>query len=187
MIDEGLAKRLQDGDRGAMRAAMQSLVERHYDALIGYLYRLMNGDRALAEDVAQETFLRLLRGIGGYHAGRPFKPYLYAIATNIARNHYTSAESRYTLSTDPDLPDVADDHGIEDVMMSDDEAVTVRRALAALPTHQREVIVLHFYQALTPTEIASALDIPVGTVRSRLSIGIGRIREWMKTKAVDGA
>ncbi|MCC6804808.1 MAG: RNA polymerase sigma factor, partial [Anaerolineae bacterium] len=78
--DEQLAQRLQSGDRSAMSA----LVERHYDALMGYLYRMTRGDRALAEDLAQETFLRALRGIGGYQHARPFKPWLYAIATNIA-------------------------------------------------------------------------------------------------------
>src|SRR3954447_15949399 len=90
--DEDLARQLQQGDRGALTA----LVERHYDSLLGYLYRMTRGDRSLAQDLVQETFLRALRGIGGYQYPRPFKPWLYAIATNLARNHYTSADTRRT-------------------------------------------------------------------------------------------
>ena len=62
LTDERLAQALQQGDR----AALTTLVERHYDPLLGYLYRMTRGDRSLAQDLVQETFLRALRGIGGY-------------------------------------------------------------------------------------------------------------------------
>ena len=65
--DEELAQQLQQGDR----AALGELVERHYDPLLGYLYRLARGDRTLAQDLAQETFLRALRGIDGYDLSAP--------------------------------------------------------------------------------------------------------------------
>src|SRR5690348_4545040 len=96
--DEQLAQQLQDGDR----AALTALVERHYDPLLGYLYRLARGDRPLAQDLAQETFLHALRGITHYTYPRPFKPWLYAIATNLARNHYNRADTRRTDNTDED-------------------------------------------------------------------------------------
>lgn len=173
--DERLAQQLQAGDR----AALAALVERHYDPLLGYLYRLARGDRALAQDLAQETFLRALRGIGGYSYPRPFKPWLYAIATNLARNHYTSADAR---RTDNGVED--DEYGADDApdvaLLERDESLAVIAALDALPDHQREVIVLYFYQSLSLQAIADTLAIPLGTVKSRLSIGVSRLREQIR-------
>lgn len=173
MNDERLAEQLKQGDR----SALAPLVERHYDALVGYAYRLTYGDRALAEDLVQETFLRVLRGISTYAYPRPFKPWLYAIATNIARNHYASADQRRTHSDDPDsLPAEAQP---EETISAQDEERTVIAALASLPDFQREVIVLAYYQSLTLAEIADALHVPLGTVKSRLSNGLARLREKM--------
>src|SRR5262245_31932976 len=83
--DEALMEAVMDGDG----AALAVLVERHHSPLLGYLYRLVGGDRPLAEDLCQETFARLLRQ-HNYQVGRPFKPWLYAIATNLARDHHKS-------------------------------------------------------------------------------------------------
>jgi RNA polymerase sigma-70 factor, ECF subfamily len=176
--DEQLAQQLQQGDR----AALSVLVERHYDPLLGYLYRMTRGDRSLAQDLAQETFLRVLRGISGYVSPRPFKPWLYAIATNLARSHYTSADLRRT-----DNSGEEDDYSSEDApdaaLLEAAEAQAVIRALDGLPVAQREVIVLYFYQSLSLKAIADTLDIPLGTVKSRLSIGVGRLRSHMAENA----
>ena len=176
--DEQVAQQLQGGDR----AALTLLVERHYDPLLGYLYRLTRGDRALAQDLAQETFLRVLRGISGYAAPRPFKPWLYAIATNLARNHYTSADLRRTDNAVED-----EEYGAEDApdiaLLEQAEAQAVIGALDRLPVAQREVIVLYFYQGLPLQAIADTLEIPLGTVKSRLSIGVGRLRKFMAESA----
>ena len=173
--DEQLAQQLQYGDRIALAA----LVERHYDALLGYLYKLVRADRSLAQDLAQETFLHALRGIAGYTYPRPFKPWLYAIATNLVRNYYNRADTRHTDNTDEDQ-----EYGMEDApdsLLSDqDETQAVIAALDSLPHHQREVIVLYFYQSLSQQAIADTLSIPLGTVKSRLSIGVSRLRERMK-------
>ncbi|MEO8395546.1 MAG: RNA polymerase sigma factor [Chloroflexota bacterium] len=176
--DEQFAQQLQQGDRDALTA----LVERHYDPLLGYLYRMTRGDRSLAQDLAQETFLRALRGISGYASPRPFKPWLYAIATNLARNHYTSADLRRTENIAEDA-----EYGAEDApdaaLLEQAEAEAVIGALDRLPATQREVIVLYFYQALPLQAIADVLDIPLGTVKSRLSIGVGRLRKLMTESA----
>jgi len=176
--DEQLAQQLQRGDR----AALTALVERHYDPLLGYLYRMTRGERSLAQDLAQETFLRVLRGIASYGFPRPFKPWLYAIATNLARNHYGSADRRRTDNLGED-----DEYGAEDApdtaVLEAAEAEAVIRALDVLAEGQREVIVLYFYQGLPLQAIAEALDIPLGTVKSRLSIGVGRLRKLMTESA----
>ena len=176
--DEQLAQQLQQGDR----AALTALVERHYDPLLGYLYRMARGDRSLAQDLAQETFLRALRGIGTYVTSRPFKPWLYAIATNLVRNHYTSADLRRTDNAAEDEEYGADEPP-DTALLEAAEAQAVIVALDALPVAQREVIVLYFYQSLPLQAIAEALDIPLGTVKSRLSIGVGRLRKQITENA----
>ena len=90
--DEQLALAIQNGRRNELAP----LVQRYHSLLFGYLYHLCGGDRATAEDLVQESFLRALNGIGRYRYPQPFKPWLYAIATNLARDHYKRAETRYT-------------------------------------------------------------------------------------------
>lgn len=141
---------------------------------------MTGGDRALAEDLVQETFLRVLHAIGQYRYPRPFKPWLYAIATNLARDHYKRAEMRYSdsASDDPMQWESANDptDGIEERLLSASEAQRVATAVSTLADHQRETIVLRYYQDLSLAEIADALGIPVGTVKSRLNLGLKRLR-----------
>ena len=177
--DEELARDIQ---RGSMEA-FTLLVDRYYSPLFGYLYRMCGGVRALSEDMVQETFLKLLRGISLYQPSRPFKPYLYAIAANIARNHHQRADTRLTQSiTDTADDDYYDEHpSAEESVIADEAAKQVLWALAQLPDHQREVVVLFYYQELSQKDIAEALHIPVGTVKSRLSLGLRRLRDLIAT------
>src|SRR5262245_17699682 len=89
MSDEELLAGVMAGDQ----LAIATLVMRYHSALLGYLFRLVGGDRALAEDLVQETLLRVLRRNtcpGDFR----FKPWLYTIATNLARDHFKSADVR---------------------------------------------------------------------------------------------
>ncbi len=79
--------------------ALAVLVTRHHAPLLGYLYRLVGGDRQLSEDLVQETLLHVLRQ-RTYQAGRPFKPWLYMIATNLARDYFKSAVVRKSRRSD---------------------------------------------------------------------------------------
>ena len=87
--DEQLMTAVTVGDQVALAA----LVTRHHSPLLGYLYRLVGGDQQLAEDLVQETLLHVLRQ-RTYQADRPFKPWLYRIATNLARDYFKSAAVR---------------------------------------------------------------------------------------------
>jgi RNA polymerase sigma-70 factor (ECF subfamily) len=171
--DEDLAIGIQQGNTQDLAA----LVERHHSPLLGYLYRMTGGDRALAEDLVQEAFLRVLRSIGQYRHGRPFKPWLYAIATNLARDHYKRAEMRYTVDTRLDKEMThGPDARPEDRLVADQEAQQVAAAVMALPAHQRETLILRYYQSLSLAEIAAALDVPMGTVKSRIHLALRRLR-----------
>src|SRR5512147_1676008 len=112
--DEELAHRVQQGRTSDLAV----LVQRHHSPLLGFLYRLTGGDRALAEDLTQEAFLRALRSIRQYQPSRRFKPWLYAIAVNVARDHFKRADTRYAVTLTDDellaLPDLIDpDEAIE--------------------------------------------------------------------------
>jgi RNA polymerase sigma-70 factor, ECF subfamily len=185
--DEELALGLQQGRKDDLAA----LVQRHYSPLVGYLYRMTGGDRMQSEDMAQETFLRALRGIASYTYPRPFKPWLYAIATNLAHNYHTRAETRRTVIVETDSTATNEMEAVEAEMplpeaqliageTERESAQAVARALAALPDHQREVVVLRYYQEWSLAEIAEALSIPVGTVKSRLSLGLRSLRVQMR-------
>ncbi|HEX2619856.1 MAG TPA: RNA polymerase sigma factor, partial [Phototrophicaceae bacterium] len=176
--DEALALGVQRGDK----QKLTELVARHHSPLVGYLYRMTGGDRTLAEDLAQETFLRVLRGIQQYQHPRPFKPWLYALATNLARDHYKRAETRRTLPMAESLSQRLEaEEQPEDALLADDETRQVMAALATLPDFQREIVVLRYYQGLSHAEIAETLNIPTGTVKSRLSNGLNRLRELLNT------
>lgn len=170
--EEELALNLQRGDLSALAI----LVEQHHSPLLGFLYRMTGGDRTLAEDLVQESFLRVIRSIAQYQYPRPFKPWLYAIATNIARDHYKRADSRHTIDMPDEQMTPENIELPEDALLSQDEEQRVASAITGLPNHQREVVILRYYQELSLAEIADALNIPVGTVKSRLSLGLQRLK-----------
>jgi RNA polymerase sigma-70 factor (ECF subfamily) len=160
------------------QAALGLLVSRHHAPLLGYLYRLVAGDRPLAEDLVQETLLRVLRR-RTYQSGRAFKPWLYTIATNLARDYFKSAASRSQRKRnhEEELLHLRDPAASpEERALASEQSSEVRVALAQLGNGYRVVVLLRFYQGFTLQEIAETLQIPVGTVKSRLSVGVHRLR-----------
>jgi RNA polymerase sigma-70 factor (ECF subfamily) len=173
--DEWLARRVQHGDLSDLAV----LVQRHHSPLLGFLYRFTGGDRLLAEDLTQETFLRALRSIQQYRPTQRFKPWLYAIAVNVARDHFKRADTRYAVAlTDEEFTSLADPIELDDSIADDSQRVAA--AIRALPVHQREALILRYYQDLSLAEIAETLAIPIGTVKSRLSLGLRQLRLWLK-------
>lgn len=173
--DEQLMAAVLAGDA----AALAALVTRHHAPLLGYLYRLAGGDRELAQDLVQETLLHVLRQ-RTYVPSRPFKPWLYAIATNLARDYVKSAQVRQrergTENEDALLHLYDSAPGPEERALAAEQGGEVRAALAQLSEDYRVVVVLRFYQGFSLQEIAETLQIPLGTVKSRLSVGVHRLR-----------
>jgi RNA polymerase sigma-70 factor (ECF subfamily) len=176
--DEELAGRLQAGDPAALRA----LMERYQRPLYGYLCRML-GSPQDAEDVFQEAFLRVLRAIGRFDTGRRFRPWLYAIATNLVRNTYRSRGYRDALTLD-----AADEEGAplaarlagraprpSDALESQERASIVAEAVSGLPEKGRTALVLYYYQGLSYQEVSQALEVPLGTVKSRIHNAMARL------------
>jgi len=178
LSDEQLALDIQQGRKEGLAV----LVERHYDRIMAYLYRLCGGQVQLAQDMTQETFLRVLSRISLYQHSRPFLPWLYAIATNLARQHQQRAETRQADNLEEAQAEALAtyDPSPEEYALLNDESRAVVDALARLPGHQREVVLLFYYQELSQQQIAESLGIPLGTVKSRLSLGLRRLRELLR-------
>jgi RNA polymerase sigma-70 factor (ECF subfamily) len=163
------------------RAALEELVRRHQGPLLGFFFRMLDGDRAQAEDLVQETFLRLLRQ-RTYERGRAFKPWLYAVATNLARDHLRAARARPVGPGDEMLallPDRAP--GPDQRAVAAAETRRVADALARLSEEVRATLVLRYANDLPLADIAAALAVPVGTVKSRLNSGTRRLRELLRS------
>ncbi len=173
LSDEQLIARLMQGER----EALSPLVERYHRLLLGYLYRLTNGNQPLAEDLVQDTFMRILQQ-DSYQPGRPFKPWLFSIATHLAYDYFRSAAVRRAEplndSTHGNLPDGTD--GPEVQALNREEGQTIQEALQQIGEAYRPALLLRYYSGLSLQEIAAALDIPLGTVKSRLSTGAQRLR-----------
>jgi RNA polymerase sigma-70 factor, ECF subfamily len=182
--DEELMTRFCHGQAEAFGV----LVRRYERELYGYLRRYL-GDGSLAEDVFQNTFLQVYVKSGRYEPGRPVRPWLYTIATHQAidalrRNgrHQAVSLEQQAEAADGEM------HGLLEMLegrgpgplesASDEERRRrVRATVDRLPDFLRQVLILAYYQGLKYREIADALDIPVGTVKSRLHAALVKLQE----------
>lgn len=182
VTDEDLIRKVQDHDDDI---AFETLVHRYEKELYGYLRRYL-GDAQQAEDVFQATFLRVHQKSDQFADGSPFRPWLYAIATNQAidarrRNHrhrMVSLDRRTeTLTESGSLAETIAAKGRSSVeMMQDAETVAwVLEAVASLPEPLRSTLDLVYRQGLKHREAASRLGIPVGTVKSRINTALHRL------------
>lgn len=167
--DETLYQQVLKGSE----AALVELVKRYHSPLYKFLYRY-TGDPALADDLAQETFMRLLA-----YRGEPparFKPWAYTIASNLARDHFKSARYRYERVTDfNDDTEVLSDN----FTFAPDDRGEVIAALARLSSEHRAVLILRFYHDLKLEEIAEVTHTPLGTVKSRLFHALKGVKSFL--------
>lgn len=180
--EEALVRRVLAGDR----AAFETLVSRYHRIVFAIAFR-MTGNRAEAEDVSQEVFLRLYRGLRQFDPSLPFAPWVRRIAGNAALNHLRrrSLERRHAAPESdqgemPDLPDAAADP--EERAARAEEAGRLERALAILPENQRLAVTLKYVEGLTAEEIADAMGAPRNTVKTWLLRARERLREELKNE-----
>jgi RNA polymerase sigma-70 factor, ECF subfamily len=171
---------MADAMRGDTKALV-ILADRYYEPILAYLYRLAGGQRQVAEDLAQETFLRLMQQ-ESYRPDRAFRPWLYAIATNLARDHFRSRVRHPLVSEDAAaMLDLVDSTPGPEVLAEAAEAgQAVAHAFDRIGAEYRAALLLRYYHGLSLNEIADALGIPLGTVKSRLSVGTRHLRELLQ-------
>ena len=169
--EAGLVRRAQNGDRNAF----SDLVCAHAQGVLNVVYR-MCGNMQIAEDAAQETFIQAWLRLGSYRPKSSLRNWLYRIAVNTAIDMLRK-EKRIIPNAVEDLVLTDSRLGPEAMLVREERAELVRKAVVALPEACRSVLVLREYEDLSYQEIAETLDIPVGTVMSRLNYARKLLRE----------
>ena len=167
-----LVTQAQNGDRNAF----SELVRLHAQGVLNVIYR-MCGDVHLAEDAAQETFIRAWQNLSSYRPQTSLRNWLYRIAVNVGTDMLRK-EKRILPDAIEDLHLTDGGPGLESLVSQQERTVLVQIAILSLPDASRAVLVLREYEGLSYQEISSTLDIPVGTVMSRLSYA----RNLLKSK-----
>ena len=174
--DADLLRRIADGDRGA---AIGALYDQHGGGLHRFGLRLLD-DRSLAEELVQETFVRVWRNAGGFEPGRgSVRGWIYTIARNVAHDLHRR-RARQVPGGEAGDPGALD--GRLDAVLVE---ITVRDALDDLRPEHRDVLVLAYHRGLPQTEVARALDLPLGTVKSRTSTALRQLRTALLERGVD--
>ncbi|MCB1058083.1 MAG: sigma-70 family RNA polymerase sigma factor [Acidobacteria bacterium] len=178
-LDGELMARTAAGDR----RAFSSLVDRHKDALVTYLTRLC-ANRQRAEDLAQDSFIRLFQAAGSYRDRGSFRGYLYRIGTNLLRSEQRR-EQRWRFlepALRPMLRLAAEDRTTEPQrkVFADEAQQQVAGALAELPIEYRAPLVLFEIEGWSYQRIAEALDCREGTIKSRIHRGRQRLRRSLE-------
>ena len=174
--DEQLLADHLRGDAGAFRA----LAERHHGELFRFVVRF-TGSSAAAEDVVQDTFLQVHLAAGRFDPQRKLKPWLFTIAANKARDYLRARTRRKEVPLDAPVARDDDPEGPGFFVLMADEGPTpferaseaetaafVRKTVDQLPPPLREVLVLAYFHSFPYKEMADILNIPLGTVKSRL-------------------
>lgn len=170
-LDRDLVMRVQRGDM----AAFDLLVRKYQNRVAAVISRYVH-DFSEVQDVAQETFVRAWRAIGGFRGDAQFSTWLHRIAVNTAKNHLVSM-GRRPPTDDIEVSDaeqfesalrLRDNDTPERELMRHEMEQTVLRAVEGLPADLREAITLREVDGLSYEEIAQRMDCPIGTVRSRI-------------------
>jgi RNA polymerase sigma-70 factor (ECF subfamily) len=174
--DRDLVAAATGGDRGAF----DELVRRYQGQVVN-LARAMTASDLDLDDMAQETFVRVWRGLKAFRGDSSFRTWLYGIAMNVIRTHRvrrSTLRSRFWSASSADEGDPLErlpshESGVEQAVIMRDG---IDRALRSLPEELREALVLRDIQGLEYREIADALGIPIGTVESRIFRARQRLR-----------
>jgi len=175
--DEKMARLMFAGDERATK----TLLVRYRKPLYGLLFRLCRNSPD-AEDLFQETFLRALRSGGRFDTTRRFKPWIFAIAINLARD-------RARRLAHPATPQIRGNDNLPEPASAEppgrEENEWIRRAdllaaLGELPASIHEVVLLRYFEGMEEAEIAGVVGIPRGTVKSRLHRGIRILRDRLR-------
>jgi RNA polymerase sigma-70 factor (ECF subfamily) len=161
--------------RGGSLLAFEEIVKRYERRVYGIALRIVRRHE-VADDVAQEAFMRAHQALSTFDLGRPFGPWICRIAANLAINHVRSPEARETPLPEGHAETAAPGRGALDLVLEREARDVLERALGDLPAEQRAVFALRTFEELSYREIADALGISIGTVMSRLSRARERLR-----------
>ena len=151
------------------------LIRKNYADIYAYCFRRL-GHRETAEDLTQETFLRIMGSVERYREYGKIKNYLYVIAGNVIRDYYRKPKE---ISAEDDMENAGasmTDAGVEQAA----ERMEIREALAGLESPDREIVILRYYQELKIKDIAAVTGMPASTVRYRLKTAEKELRRMLE-------
>ena len=172
VTDEALVKRsLQHED------AFYSLMKRYEPVLLRYINRMTKVSKEEAEDLLQEIFIKVYQNLNGFDSNLKFSTWVYRIAHNEIISHYRkNKQDRFTVELDADDKEVrslsvflTDTLNIESQFMNREKSNAVRKALGELPQKYQDILVLHYFEDLSYSEISDILRKPPGTVATLLN------------------
>ena len=190
--DERLLQEYLHGKSGSF----ELLVRRHASELFQFVSRF-TGDSVTAEDVVQESFLQVHLSANQFDPQRRFKPWLFTIAANKARDQLRRRTRRREVASDAHLDDdkesgrrfvqllSADVESPDEELLADEKRRMVRQTLAEMPEKLREVLVLGYFHRFPYKDIGDVMGIPLGTVKSRLHAAIAMFGEKYRALAGD--
>ena len=183
--DAAIMLRAAAGDE----ASFNYLAGRYHRPMIQFLFRMV-GNQAVAEELAQEVFLRVYRARSSYRAEAKFTTWLYRIATNLAVNyardtrHERTAQKVYLDQPDEEsgsTPDLADDEPtVEERLLREERMAAIRRHVMALPERQRMAVLMHKYQGMDYRQIGEVLKLSESATKSLLFRAYQTLREKLK-------
>lgn len=191
--DESLIEAYQQGDRDAFT----TLMGRYANELLHFLQRFL-GSRAAADDVFQETFLQVHLSANTFDVNRRFKPWLFTIAANKARDYYRKHTRNAAASLSASIDGADDGERFVDLLQAEgptphaplldaERSRLVKTVVDSLPVHLREILLLSYFQRLSYNQIADSLEIPLGTVKSRLHTAVAAFaKAWASQRAAAG-
>jgi len=179
-VEDRLVFRAQAGDR----RALDSLLRRYEEPLYHHICRFL-GDDEVAYDVLQETYIAIVRNIRKLRSRDKFHAWAYGVAT---RTCLKMRSRRWRRRDTSELPaEIPDLHELPDSLVSAREEIRgLAEQIAHLSPRIRSVVLLHYFEGFTFGETAAALELPVGTVKSRIAAGLTQLRDHIK-EAEDGS
>ena len=184
ITDEQLIKQFQEGNR----QSYNELVFRYKDKILNFLYRFVY-DMDLAEDLAQETFLKVYLKKDSYREISKFSTWMYTIASNLAKTELRKIKRRKTYSiseisdVDREVNFFVQDENSDD-KLDDNESNILHESIFELEEDFRTIIILREIQELSYENISKILKLPLGTVKSRINRGKLKLRDILVNKGV---
>lgn len=181
--DEQLVEAVAQGDR----QAFEKLYDRYAPVVFGLALKML-GDREVAEEAVQEIFWRVWQRAKSFDRNRAFAPWLFGIAHNYCIDELRRRRARpqpvYEDDDHPVLSTIADSADVSEAALQSEQRRVVLDALRELPAEQRQALELAYFGGLTQQEIATRLGNPLGTIKTRMRLGLQKLRSILQGQQV---
>jgi RNA polymerase sigma-70 factor (ECF subfamily) len=171
--DEELLSFLSEGND----PAFDELYKRYAQKMFSYFFRMLWKNKELAEDNTQELFLKLVRHVGSFETGRSFSTWLYSIANNMCKNEYRKAATRAKADSTQAVQPLTQPAANPDLRRFRE---AVAQCTGELPEEKKTLFILRFQENLSVPDISRIMDIPEGTVKSRIFYLLKEMKEKLK-------